>query len=149
MTNEIIKVLDYLGEKFGVAIDWTQQNVLPYIEDLAGRFIKYHTVEEIILVVIFALMGIVGFILVGILISSYSKANKTKSDRILMEYYNHGAEPSSFGTGVIIVTIICLLCGCIGVPICATELVKWIIIPEFQVVEEISYLMQTISGGTI
>lgn len=25
MSEEIIKVLDYLGEKFGIVVDWTQE----------------------------------------------------------------------------------------------------------------------------
>ena len=143
MSNEIIKVLEYLGEKFGIAIDWTQQNVLPYVQDLAGRFVKYYTIKEIISVVICALMGIVGFVFVGILISSYVKVNQTREDRILMEYYN-GVEPSILGLVVIVVAAFCLLVGCIGTPVCATEIVKWSIIPEFQIAEEISYLIQTL-----
>lgn len=144
MSNEIIKVLEYLGEKFGVAIDWTQQNVLPYVQDLAGRFVKYHTIKEIVLIVVFALMGIIGVVLSRTLISSYVKTNKTKENSILMEYYSYGTNPTLLGGILIIVAVICLLCGFIGVPVCVSELIKWKIIPELQIVEEISYLMQTL-----
>lgn len=41
MSNEIIKVLDYLGEKVGITIDWTNSNVIPHIEELSGKFIKW------------------------------------------------------------------------------------------------------------
>ena len=34
MSEEIIKVLDALAEKFGVAVDWTSANVIPYLEQL-------------------------------------------------------------------------------------------------------------------
>lgn len=30
MSEEVIKILDALAEKFGLAIDWTSANVLPY-----------------------------------------------------------------------------------------------------------------------
>ena len=32
MSNEIIKVLDALSDKLGIAVDWTSENVLPYLQ---------------------------------------------------------------------------------------------------------------------
>lgn len=34
MNDEIIKVFDYIGDKLGIVIDWTQQNIQPYLQDL-------------------------------------------------------------------------------------------------------------------
>ena len=31
MSDEIIKVIDELGKRFGIVIDWSSENVLPYI----------------------------------------------------------------------------------------------------------------------
>ena len=31
MNNKIIEVLDYLGEKIGLAIDWTAENIYPQV----------------------------------------------------------------------------------------------------------------------
>jgi len=47
MANEIIKVLDNLGEKFGIAIDWSSANVVPYLQDLMTRIVKYETYTSI------------------------------------------------------------------------------------------------------
>jgi hypothetical protein len=41
MGNEVIKVLNHLGDQFGVAIDWSSANVMPYLNDLMTRMIKY------------------------------------------------------------------------------------------------------------
>lgn len=41
VSDEIIKVLDYLCEKIGIAIDWTNDNVLVYLEELCGKYINY------------------------------------------------------------------------------------------------------------
>ena len=41
MNNEIIKVLDHLCDKFGIAIDWSSNNVMPYLQDLMVRITKY------------------------------------------------------------------------------------------------------------
>lgn len=41
ITNNYIAVLDEISRKFGLAIDWTQQNVQPYLQELMSRVIKY------------------------------------------------------------------------------------------------------------
>ena len=46
-SNEIINVLDYLCGKFGIAIDWTSDNVMPYLEDLCGRYINYEVYTSV------------------------------------------------------------------------------------------------------
>ena len=40
-SNELITVLDYLAQKLGIAVDWTSDNVMPYLKDLCDRFIEY------------------------------------------------------------------------------------------------------------
>lgn len=52
MSEEIIKVLDELGKKFGVAVDWTQQNVMPYAQDLGNRIVKYEIYSSIVWMII-------------------------------------------------------------------------------------------------
>lgn len=47
MSDEIIKVLDALAEKFGIAVDWTRQNIQPYIEDLCHRIVGYELTTSI------------------------------------------------------------------------------------------------------
>lgn len=41
VSDQIIDVLNYLCEKIGVTIDWTADNVLPYVETLCEKFIKW------------------------------------------------------------------------------------------------------------
>ena len=41
VSEQIIEVLDYLGEKFGIAIDWTSENVIPYVTALCQKLISY------------------------------------------------------------------------------------------------------------
>ena len=62
MSEEIIKVLDNLGQKFGLAIDWSSQNIMPYLQDLMSRFIAYRTTTAIILIVISLVLIIGGLI---------------------------------------------------------------------------------------
>ena len=54
VSSEIIEVLDYLGEKFGIAIDWTSNNVLPYLQALVDKFIKWEIFTSIVWIAIAA-----------------------------------------------------------------------------------------------
>lgn len=41
ISAQIIEVLDDLCRKFGLAIDWSQENILPYLQELAGKYISW------------------------------------------------------------------------------------------------------------
>ena len=47
VSDQIIAVINDLCAKFGVAIDWTAENVMPYIEDLCARYIQYEVQTSI------------------------------------------------------------------------------------------------------
>ena len=40
-SDEIIKVLDDLARRMGVAIDWASENAVPYVMELCGKLVKY------------------------------------------------------------------------------------------------------------
>jgi hypothetical protein len=40
-SGEIIKLLDDLSKRFGIAVDWSSKNVMPYLQDLSGRIVNY------------------------------------------------------------------------------------------------------------
>lgn len=66
MGNEVIKVLNHLGDQFGVVIDWSSANVMPYLNDLMTRMIKYgmyiniyHIIYAIFITALFIIVTIV------------------------------------------------------------------------------------------
>ena len=73
MANEIIKVLDALCEKFGIAIDWTSDNVLPYLQELCGKYIKYEIWTSVGWIVLVAVIFIPFLV---ITLTSCPKASK-------------------------------------------------------------------------
>lgn len=66
VSSEIIEVLDYLGEKFGIAIDWTSNNVLPYLQTLVDKFIKWEISTSIVWIVIAAFVIVAMIILINL-----------------------------------------------------------------------------------
>lgn len=45
MNQEIINVLNYLGEKLGIAIDWTSESVWPQVMDILGRYRMFELIS--------------------------------------------------------------------------------------------------------
>ena len=72
MSDEIIKVIDHLAEKMGIAVDWTADNVLPKLQDTMDRYVKYLVMKDTIwiiasvIVLILAIVLIVYFLTDGI-----------------------------------------------------------------------------------
>lgn len=142
MSEEIIKVLDYITEKLGVAIDWTAENALPYVEELIGKFVTYNIVKSSIILAVGLLMATV---VVGVLVvigKSYSKCKRLKQSTYFWEYWNSGieVEVDAVGSCALILTIptaISIACTIIGLG----NLIEWSVIPEMALLEEIKYLV--------
>ena len=63
VSEQIIEVLNYLGEKFGIAIDWTSENVIPYITTLCTKLISYEIWTSVAWMAIMAVLSIICIIL--------------------------------------------------------------------------------------
>lgn len=116
MSEEIIKVLDNLGQKFGIAIDWSNQNVLPYVQDLIHRV----ALSSIIGSTIGLFLGII-LLAIGIGILIYGIKQKEKDE--YWEWIDEGIVP-------FLAMLMSFTVAFIIIPICASELVQAICIPE-------------------
>lgn len=72
VSDQIIKVLDEIGKKFGLAIDWTQNNITPYIQDLGQRIVKYEIFTSIAWIVIWSIV-ILSMVLIMIFLHKKTK----------------------------------------------------------------------------
>lgn len=72
MSNEAIKVLDHICDKFGIAIDWSSSNIIPYLQDLMVRITKYVTYTSIFWLVI-SMLTIIISIYLSIKLIKWSK----------------------------------------------------------------------------
>lgn len=62
IANAFIAVVDELGKKFGLMVDWSQQNVQPYVQELMGRIIKYEMFKGILgIIIAMLILASVGF----------------------------------------------------------------------------------------
>ena len=74
MSEEIIKVLDDLAKRAGIAIDWTSENVLPYLIELGGILIKYELWMSVLLLVL-GVLALSAFIFIVIKITKAEEIN--------------------------------------------------------------------------
>lgn len=77
VSEQIIEVIDSLCEKFGIAIDWTANNVIPYIETLCTKFINYEIYTSIFWICFMVALSGLCWLITGI---AYPKAKKLDWD---------------------------------------------------------------------
>ena len=94
-SSQFIEVLDALCDKIGIAIDWTSQNVVPYVTDLATRIITYEIWTSAAWIVIVAIV---------FLIAWKMTKNLCKEDRFEDEWFSGWA--IRIITGIIFFTVI-------------------------------------------
>ena len=60
-SSQFIEVLNALCDKIGIAIDWTSQNIVPYVTDLAARIITYEIWTSAAWIVIAAIVFLIAW----------------------------------------------------------------------------------------
>ncbi|ENY8698210.1 hypothetical protein [Clostridioides difficile] len=65
-SEQIIKILDNLSDKFGMTIDWSNKNVIPYLQTLTTKYINYEVNISIFWIIICVIGIIVGALLIYI-----------------------------------------------------------------------------------
>ena len=131
MSDEIIKILDDLGQRFGIAIDWSSENVMPYIQDLMSRYVNYETMTSVVWIVV-ALITIIGCS-IGILAIN-KHANKVLDEDPYSDWYM--GKGLLIGAFIIIVVcfLICIICQTLDIITCYT-------IPEKIIFEYLNFLL--------
>lgn len=79
MSEEIIKVLDELGKRFGIVIDWSNQNIIPYLQELLKRFICYRNITACVWIIISIAMTISGVVMIKFL-NKWKKSDNYDED---------------------------------------------------------------------
>ena len=133
-SDEVIKVLDAIAEKIGVAIDWTSDNVMPIVTELLGRYRSYSILSDSIWLVVCIAAIISMFLICKQIISDKNIKKQTIWVDKYGEYSLLSVLVLTFGGMIAIGGIIGLICV-------SDELLRWIIIPEFKYIELLKGLM--------
>lgn len=123
VSNAVIQVINNLCEKFGIAFDWTTENVWPALQALSGKFVKMIIVSnwiEIILCILIS-MGLI-------------KATIYFKDKKWEEANTVGMIASAVFVVITIVTVI----------LDVSDLVRCYTFPEFAVYKHIIAELETV-----
>ena len=137
MSQEIINMLEYIGGKLGIALDWSSENIWPQVLDILGRYRILQIVISSIWLVI-ALIALVVFICLWIKIfKAYLACEKDKKSNLWWNWFSYHGSAGSTGFTF---TMICLsaIAAFLIIPtliIEPGEILKWVFIPEIQFLE--------------
>ena len=138
MDNKIIEALDYLGEKIGIAIDWTAENVYPQVLDFMARYKIYEIVANCIWI-IFAIgcLFMTYLCIKKYIIPARTKAIAEKQSNFWFNYtrYNYIEDTCELqiGAGALIVFLIVIsIISAFLFIFSISDIIKWIVIPEAQ-----------------
>ena len=133
VSDQIINVLNTLCEKFGIAINWTAANVLPYVQDLCNRVIIYSIAEDIATIV---------FMIIGFIISLFAFKFCLKKDKECDDYHNNEGWFIASIFGGIIFCGFCIACPII-IPTAIMEIIQACTIPELTIIQTVEELIKT------
>lgn len=80
MSEEVIKILDNLAERFGIAVDWTSTNIIPYLQQLSGKCVKYEMATSVMWLVIGAITLLIAIFLGRYLYKNLYKLEEEEYD---------------------------------------------------------------------
>ena len=132
-SEEIIEIFDYIGEKFGIAIDWSSENVMPYLQELCGRYINW----EIATSVVWMVIGFALLLLLIPIIKKYKQDKKMYEDG-KMSRYDYIDVP--FLTWFMSITVVLIASTFILTQ--TFDIIRCICLPELEIYEYITRLMR-------
>ena len=134
VSEQVIKVLDAVCDKFGIVIDWTSNNVIPYIQELGNKIIIYDICNSIMWLVIGSAIPLT----VAILIKKFLNKKKLEAQESMNDYYfsdgslDDGAWFCYFIIGLLLVVAIVI--GAIS----SQSIIQDMVFPEKTIIEFIT-----------
>lgn len=134
VSEQIIQVIDDLCDRFGIAIDWTSENVIPYISTLCGKLIHYEICTSVFLMIFWVVLCVLCAILTVPPCKRAIKTNFTCDDIIL----------ATAGIGIIVSSIV-LLVTIIVIGVQVHDIIEAVTFPEKTVVDYVTRVLNKYS----
>lgn len=123
MNMEIEKAIDKIAEKFGIVVDWSQDNIYPYIRDILQRYRTVSIVHDAVAI------GVLGLLILSaiLILKSRGKSIKDSYDEFIFAIF---MVLCFFVLAILLLITICEI----------YDLTNWIFVPEMQFVKELAKL---------
>lgn len=136
VSDQIIQVLDSLCEKFGMAIDWTNDNVVPYITMLCEKLVAWEIWTSVAWIIIMVVLSIIGMVATKICYPTFKRGWIENS-----RSYDIGWQFASIMA--VIGLIILYLTAIITVGVQIMDIIKCVTFPEMFVFEYIQGIINS------
>lgn len=121
-SEQFIEIFNFLASQIGVVIDWTSENIIPFLQDFSNRFIDYEIATSIVWMIIVSIITFILFILAKIATKKHVNA----------DYYSEGILMFFtwlfFGISCVITLVI--------ISIQVFDIIKALTIPEQLIIEK-------------
>ena len=140
MSIEMANCLKELSEQTGLAIDWSTENLAPYLAKLYERIVQWLIMEKIIGIGIAAGVTILCLIIFAFMVKRYKKEQADNSKNgWFYSYYDEGVGATAVVLGVFLLSTI-IICVIIS-GYYAIEIVKLNTVPEASVLKYIQSIL--------
>lgn len=79
-SEQFIEVFNFLASQIGIIIDWTSENVVPYMQDFSSRFVRYEIAKSATWIIIMIIIPLILFVLAKMATKEHREA----------DYYSEG-----------------------------------------------------------
>ena len=139
MDKELCNVIDKIAEKIGVAIDWSSENVMPYIQDIMQRYRTKSIVENIIVMTVCAIIITICIIIAVKMTKGIINGSQNMVSSIWFDADCDVVSTFSIVTyAIILISLlisVMVLCSATG------ELMEWLCVPEVKLLEVLKGFM--------
>lgn len=74
-SKQFIEICNFLASQMGIMIDWTSENIVPYMQDFSDRFIKYEISTSVVWIVIMIIIPLILFVLAKMATKEYYESD--------------------------------------------------------------------------
>lgn len=145
MNNKIIEVLDYLGEKIGLAIDWSANNVYPQVMEFLTRYRTYEIVTDVLwLIACIAFIFFFSRFMSKTLWPDYKQCISEKKSTKFFTWWRY-ADDFEMNLGALFGVVFggfIFIAAVVGTFCAIADIAKWIFIPEAQFYHIIAGLIE-------
>ena len=144
MDKELCNVIDKIAEKIGIAIDWSGENVMPYVQDIMERYRTINIIQNALFSII-AMIVLIICVIIGVKeTKGIIKGYREEKPSIWIEVTKYIYSPNSIDLTIlsismmvilpILFVIFSIIFICTG-----NDLLNWIYVPEVKFLEMLKY----------
>ena len=142
VSNQIIQTLEYLFEKFGIAVNWSTETVLPAVQELMSRYAKYVIIRTCVWVTVYLLILLIIALIYKRVFADYGNIERAESTPFWCVQYGGKWIMSDTLEVISCFSVIFGIAAIVGIICSAINIASWVCIPEVEFAKEVSHLIK-------